>query len=870
MIYIISLLLLVSVGFTKVYVESNYPLRGNNLHRFSSEEELDILLWALQRLKDVKDIRISSVGGDTVIFVERYPILKRVSVEGNWFVSDEEVTNLILAREGEPLKDFDIETAKESLRYFYRTRGFLDADAHIDLKIDEKGYATIEVKIKEGDLYLLGDAIFKGANSFNKEALLVASGLMVGDVFKREYVREAVSKLESFYRRRGFLEVMIYHERTEKLSNVPPKISPLTPGIYRRGLLISLVKGISNFVSHPVAVSKALFGKGSLAVPVYSLNEGQRYEILFEGNEFFSDEDLLSALNLNTAGVDMFFLEGGVESIRSLYVKKGFFDVNVSYSFKNNRITFRIREGNRYTLRVLGFKGIRLPEFYDKEEIDRRINTFIRGQKEKGFLTARIERHIEILKEKKEVLLLLEFFPGQRVVLTDIVYKGNVKEVEKFFNKFRSTMPVVLKEEFLERFNKDLEDFLKGLGYFDATMEVNIRTEEKEESINLTYIYSIKEGQRYRYGRTIIYGNDHTREVEIAYTMADAHYYSDTTEEENLWNLIQSEIFAGVRTERFIDKERKLVHRVVEVREDKRGLIELALGYNSEEKVKVEGAVKIKNPFGMGTIIRAGASRSERFQTYELGISDKFFFSHKHFVDSSIFRRLEFHNSYDLDSEGYSLSTGYRPIRWLSLSVFFSNTLNRVLGTGEGKYRIDKKGISMVFDKRDDLVNPKEMVHLSLRWFRAGGDRDYDGFDANSFFLTEIMKGMSLDLKVAGGWVERSAPVFDRFFLGGLKDMRGYSFESIGSPEGGTMFFFGRSEVMLEVVSPLWLGLYTEAGNVDNDRENLFRDTKYDIGSAVGVSTPAGFIRVDLAKPLDSINEPVSQIRVYLSIGYVY
>ncbi len=870
MIYIIPLLLLVSVGFTKVYVESNYPLRGNNFHRFSSDEDLDVLLWALQRLKDVKDIRINSVGKDTIVFVERYPILKKVKVKGNWFVSDEEITSLILAREGEPLKDFEEEPARESLRYFYRMRGFLDADAEVKLKVDDEGYATIEVTVKEGDLYLLGDVIFKEARSFDKKTLLRESGLMVGDIFEESSVRDAVSKLEGFYRKRGFLEVMIYHEKTQKLKNFSPKISPLLPGAYSRTPFVALIKGLSNLISHPIAVSKAVLGKGSSAVPLYDINEGERYKLLFEGNAFFDDEELLSSLDLNTAGVDMFFLERSVKTIEDLYLKKGFFDVQVDYSYEDNRITFHIKEGERYKLRVLGFKAIRMPRFYDREEINRRIGDFLEAKRSEGYLSASIKRHQEVVREKKVVLLVLEFYPGKKVVLKDIVYKGKDEDIEGFFNKYRSLLPMTLKEEFLEQFNGDLEGFLKGEGYFDAEVSLEVVTEESEEEIALTYIYKVNKGRRYRYGKTIIYGNDHTKEVEIAYTMADAHYYSDTTEEENLWNLIQSEIFSGVRTERFIDKERKLVHRVVEVREDKRGLLELAVGYNSEEKVKLEGGVKIKNLLGMGMIARARASRSERFQTYEVGLSDKFFFSHKHFVDTALFRSLEFHNSYDLDSEGFSISAGYRPIRWLSMSLFFSNTLNRVLGTESGNYRIYKEGLSLVFDKRDDLVNPKNMIHTSLRLFRARGDRKYRGVETNNFFLREIMKGMSLDFKIAGGWVEKSAPIFDRFFLGGLKDMRGYSFESIGSPLGGTMFVFGRSEVMLEVASPLWIGFYAESGNVDRNSKELFKGMKYDVGSALGVSTPAGFIRLDLAKPLDSLEEPLSQFRVYLSMGYVY
>ncbi|MDQ7083261.1 MAG: BamA/TamA family outer membrane protein [Aquificota bacterium] len=128
------------------------------------------------------------------------------------------------------------------------------------------------------------------------------------------------------------------------------------------------------------------------------------------------------------------------------------------------------------------------------------------------------------------------------------------------------------------------------------------------------------------------------------------------------------------------------------MREDKRGVLELALGYNTEEKFKVEGGLKLKNLFGVGIILRLHASKSQKYETYEAGLSDKFLFSRKYFADLSLFKRLEFHNSFDLQSEGGFVSFGYRFSRWLSLSLSFSSTRNKVEGAGAGIFSIKKYG----------------------------------------------------------------------------------------------------------------------------------------------------------------------------------
>jgi len=306
------------------------------------------------------------------------------------------------------------------------------------------------------------------------------------------------------------------------------------------------------------------------------------------------------------------------------------------------------------------------------------------------------------------------------------------------------------------------------------------------------------------------------------------------------------------------------------VREDRRGILEFAVGYNTEERLKLEGGVKLKNLFGVGIIGRLRASRSQRYRTYEAGLSDRFLFSRKYFGDVSLFRKLEFHESYDLENEGFLISFGYRPLRWYAVSLFFSRTQNRVSGVESGRYTLRRVGLFLLREKRDDPINPRNMSHLSLRLSRVEGDRAYHRVETNGFLLREISRNLSANFRIAGGWAGREAPVFDRFFLGGLRDMRGYDFESIGAPSGGRVFLYGRGELLLRIRGPLWGGVYGDAGAVEDSFTRAYRELIYDVGFALGVSTPAGFVRLDFARPVEKMDEPLSKIKVYLSIGYIY
>lgn len=873
--FFVVLIVLTFSVFSAVRLESNYPLRNNNFKENLSEENLFLILWALQKLKDIKDITIKTENGDTVIYVERYPIVKSIEVEGDLFTEKEEIVNILGLRENEPLVYFDTKAAEEILEVYYKEKGFLDAKVNIEYRIDSQGYAYIKIVIKKGDLYFLGGAEFKGIELFSEQDLLFKSGLRIGTVFSRDQILRATYRVYEFYREEGFLESSVYFQKVNKKKSPIPFFYVLIPGVEVSGkslkeTVFSFLKGFSNLISYPLDTFKTLFGRGKIAIPVYLVNEGKRYFLEFKGNKAFSSQVLKNVIDLETGGVDYLFLENNKERIENFYKSKGFFDVKVNYSYKEGKIIFYIEEGTRYSLKITGFKGIDLPEKYDKEEIEKRIEDFIQKAKEEGYLSAKVDVYENINRKEKKVNLVIIYKPGEKVILKDLLYKGHVEELRRIFGKYRAVLPTPLKGEFLELLNKDIKEFFKRNGYLDGDFAVNINVEKSGENIFLTYIYRVELGEPYTYGELFIYGNEKTKAKEIYYTLVKQKYFSTKAEEESLWNLLQSENYTGVKIENIVDRESKKVHRLVEVRESKRGIVELAFGYNSEEKLKLEGGIKLKNLLGIGIIGKLRASKSELYRTYEMSFSDRFLFSRKYFANTSLFRKLEFHKNYDLENEGFLLSVGYRPVRSFSLSLFLSKANNTVYGVEEGKYTLSRYGLFLLREKRDNPVNPRNITHTSMRFSKIEGDRSYYRTEFNNFILRELTPSLSTNFRIAVGWTGKKSPIFDRFFLGGLRNMRGYDFESIGSPSGGRIFLYGRGEMLFQIKGPLWLGLYADMGSVQNSFKKAYRDLKYDMGTALGVSTPAGFIRLDIARPIPGDAKLLKGFRVYLSIGYIY
>ena len=866
------LLLLISSAFPKIIIESNYPLRNSNLDEFLTDEDLPLLLWTLQNIKDVKDINISIRGKDTVVFVERYPIAKRIKIKGNWFVSDSEIRNLLGVREGEPIIEFDPSTAVENLKRYYAEKGFLDAVIDIRLKDLGEGYREVIVEVKEGDLYYLGYPLFEGLRSVTFKRALEESRLRVGDIFRESEAKQAQERISEFLRRMGFYESIVYFQRVEKRNLKGPFGRVLLPEERQdlKGFLSSLFRGISNFLNHPVATLKALSGKGKVAVPHYTVIEGRRYRVSFEGNHFLSDAELRDLIFERSSGIDYFFLEVSREKIEKYYRSRGFFEATVDYTYAEGEIIFRIKEGPRYRVEAKGKADLEFPEFYDSGKISELVGKLKEDLRKEGYLYAEVSLKEKTITKEKKVEINVKVNKGKRVILKSVTYRGKDEEIRSIFTRLGAGLPAVLDEKILEEVSNELNRYFRSHGYLEGDFSVNVSVEETPDTIEITYTYDVKKGPRYRYGKLVIYGNEKTKAKEIDYITVKQDYYSSVAEEETMWNLIQSEIFTGARIEAYIDREKKLVHRLIEVREDKRGVIEAGVGYNTEEKFKVDAGLKLKNLFGLGMIAGFSISYSERYRIYEARLSDNFFFTWKHFIDTALFRRFEFHESFDLDTTGYSATLGYRPWRWYTMSVFYSGTENRVEGYGAGTFRLRRYGIFFAREKRDDMLNPRNMSHVSIRYTRSEGDRNYSKIEVNTFILKEILSWFSINTRLAGGSVEKDAPIFDRFFLGGLRDMRGYNFESIGYPFGGRVFYFGRLETMFRIYGPLWTAFYGEMGNVGESFSIAQKSPKFDVGTAIGVSSPAGFIRLDVARALTPIDVPVPKVRVYLSIGYIY
>uniref|UniRef100_A0A7C2V3P4 Outer membrane protein assembly factor n=1 Tax=Hydrogenobacter sp. TaxID=2152829 RepID=A0A7C2V3P4_9AQUI len=864
---LILIMLLPIIAFGEVVIISNFPLRKTNLEKVINLENYKEMVEIIRNVEDVKDAYLVEEENRVTIYIERYPIIKRIHIKGNVAVAKEEILSYLGFYEGMPLRgpEFNETDVQIRIKRLYMDKGFLDAHVGVTIEEDKDGYVYLYIGIDEGPIYFTESGVYKGS-SYDPSLLDSKIGLVKGRVFKESLFKESIFSLQDFYTKEGYWDSFAYYEGIEKLKLNRPFYSVLAPRdktLARNPLKLlgSLSEGISNLFSHPIGTLKALIGRGYVARPVFQIIEGKRYKLSFDGASFFTPQDLTDISGLEKKGVDPFSLEEAKENILKAYHRKGFFDVEVYYEVKEGQISFRIKEGERYKTAGSLFDG----EFYDEEKLEHLLRDNIDSLVKEGYNLAEGNINKEVLKEEKKVRVYLDIKPGKRQVLKDFIYEGDSSEVKKIFSRHKEKLPTIFNSELVESLNLDIQRYFLKKGFMEGDFETQVKLDEDDKNIYYTYIYTIKEGPIYKLGETIYYGYENTTSRELSYMTEKAVNYSESLNDKTLHNMLSSGIFTGVYIDTFVDKNKKTVHRLIQLSEDKRGVLDFSLGYNTEEKISLEAFLGVKNIFGIGLSSGLKYRKTGKRELYDITFEDRFIFSSKYWFKSDLFKNYEEHKSYNLNSYGFNLQLGYRITGNTSIGPVFSLLSNKVDGQ---RFNIRKYGIFLIREFKDDLFSPNRIHYDSLNLSFAEGDAKYTKFDLSTFYLIPLKRNFKLSFKVAGGVVSQKAPIFERFFLGGLRDLRGYSFEEIGQPNGGRYYAFGRLELMFPIKGSFVGVIFGDSGSVGDKLEDLSKSIKSDFGGGIGINTPIGPIRLDVAFPFD--RDWIKKYKVYLSVGYYY
>jgi len=218
-----------------------------------------------------------------------------------------------------------------------------------------------------------------------------------------------------------------------------------------------------------------------------------------------------------------------------------------------------------------------------------------------------------------------------------------------------------------------------------------------------------------------------------------------------------------------------------------------------------------------------------------------------------------------------------------------------VIEDSAGTYTKSAVTGSLIWDTRDSLFLTRRGEVVELTGFVSGGflggnvqdyglSLEFSKYFPLPFDLIFLVKGQ---IAITNGWGSNrdssddgygdGVPIFDRLYLGGANNMRGFDFREVGpvdeygNPIGGNSLAYLTFEMTFPIVSRVRGAVFSDmgfvnvsAGDFDTSNANV------DIGIGLRLDLPIGPIRVDYGIPViyDSWNGPPGKFN--FNIGYQF
>jgi outer membrane protein insertion porin family len=756
-------------------------------------------------------------------------VIQRVEISGAKYVPDEVIKALIKAREG---ITYTPDLVREDIRRLYRT-GFFDK---IEVREEREGDKVI-LHYNVVDLPIIYKIEFTGNRKIKSEDLEKKIGI------ETEVGKIDIEELTKGYTSSPALEEKVEIQRKLKLGRV---LSREEMEYIKRKIIEAYAKeGYPN-----VVVSYHIVPKKGASKLVYQIVEGSpEYvsSIVFKGNKTFRSGKLLDqmetkppsllALRLHPPFSEE-VLKDDIRRLEDFYRSEGFLDAKVSYKIikKDSKYTVEINidEGRRYKLDELKIEGNTLFSYgelvgkilkkntggYYREQVINNIMESIKRQYSSiGFLNVSVSKDEKIDNEGKKVSVVLKINEGEPVYVDRIQIRGNYE-----------TRDYVIRRE--------------------MRIQEGELADEKEIERSRTRIFNLG-------------------------------YYEDVS--------IQP-----------LPSEGKRWDFEVNVRERFTGQFSVGLGYNQVTKVAGFVSLRKGNFLGTGDIAGISVSYGSRYKDNSVSYTKRWFLNKPMDLTGSIYDRRIDYTTYTVSRTGIDLiisrefaefwrvSAGFsiQRVNYSNISPDASPAIQQEAGTRQSRKLI----FGITRDTRDNYLFPTKGALTDLSYSVAipvlgGTERFNKVVLSHQMFMKDNIfdTGLILSLKGVVGMAEpyggRTAPLDERFFVGGDFTIRGYKYGYAGpldpntnDPIGGDKELILSAELNYPIYKNILYGAVFYDTGLSANAWKDFKPQNFRGGYGVGIRfiTPFAPIKLDWAFKTKKVPGDTSRSKLHFVLGVFF
>ncbi len=356
-----------------------------------------------------------------------------------------------------------------------------------------------------------------------------------------------------------------------------------------------------------------------------------------------------------------------------------------------------------------------------------------------------------------------------------------------------------------------IQTMYRDAGY--ANVEAPPQTETDAETKEVDVSIPVRRGKLTHFGRIEIRGNTKTRDKVIRREMVleEGQLYSETGIEESKRRITQLGFFERVDISTEQGDAPDTVNINVEVTEKPTGTFQVGAGFSSIEAFIATAQVQQANLFGNGQSLALQAQISGLRQLIDVRYYEPYFMDSVFSMSANVYDQLRVYENFSQTSVGGSLSYGYpivQPDLRLSLAYTLednqisTSTTSTFFGTASAVSTFQRLPLANLFsdgltssvrptltyDTRNNQLCPSSGIYLQgsaeFASTTLGSDNEFVKYRGIGRFYYPITDSMVLKLNSELGFVTspnpEGVPIFARFFLGGILDLRGFPLRSIG------------------------------------------------------------------------------------------
>lgn len=602
-------------------------------------------------------------------------------------------------------------------------------------------------------------------------------------------------------------------------------------------------------------------------------------------------------------------------------------------------VTVTVTEGVRSKVRDIDFEGLTKEEAevareamrqketnwlslftkdgkFDPGEIEFDRHRVRRTLLDKGLLDAEVGEPEIVEVSPKKVDLVFPVTKGQEYLVRDVSITGNdLFGADQLALVLRIHGGDVASLSAVEASVDALQDYYGGRGYLRTSVDRSIRADPAARVVDVEFV--VREGRLARIHDINIRGNTHTKDKVIRreLTVYPGTDYDTVRIRQSKGRLMGLGFFSYVEafTEKTPDPD--IYDLVFEVEEQRSGQMVMGVGFSSIDEITGFAEISQGNfdmlgflgplvgkrfsPRGAGQKIRFRLSLGTARRDLILSFTEPWFLNRRLRLGADIFQNESQYYSDDYDQ----LNTGGR----LSLMRPIFGPY-RVKGT----YSLQEIEVSDVDEDASELIKAEEGATIKsevigqliydtrypqfvpVRGARSvlsghlaggilGGETDFYKLDWNGVKYWPMYWDHIFFLRGHAGSMEpygdsEDIRIFDRYFLGGPRNLRGFEYREVGpkdeqgEPIGGRTIGFASAEYQIPVVRSVRAAAFYDLGMVW-DRSWDFDTSNYnsDYGIGLRLDLPGFPLHLDYAWPLeaDEFNDSSSG-RFNFLIGYQF